>query len=89
MKSASSTQLHGRSLDVDTVTENLEVHAESGGNSLARIRSRPSEGLNPRARSMGDTFLVCVHNVSEDQPYAILRASVSSTATDIIKQVGF
>ena len=44
-------------------------------------------GLNPRARSMGDTFLVCVHNVADDQPYAILRASINSTASDIIRQV--
>ncbi|CAJ0927914.1 unnamed protein product, partial [Mesorhabditis belari] len=47
----------------------------------------PPTGLHPRARSMGDTFLVCVHNVSDDQPYAILRASIKSTATDVIKQV--
>ena len=33
------------------------------------------------------TFLVCVHNVSDAQPYAILRAPVSSTAQDIIVQV--
>ncbi|KRY76733.1 1-phosphatidylinositol 4,5-bisphosphate phosphodiesterase epsilon-1 [Trichinella pseudospiralis] len=33
------------------------------------------------------TFLVCVHNVSGDQAYAILRASVKSAAKDIIKQV--
>ncbi|XP_003369599.1 putative 1-phosphatidylinositol-4,5-bisphosphate phosphodiesterase epsilon-1 [Trichinella spiralis] len=32
------------------------------------------------------TFLVCVHNVSGDQAYAILRASVKSAAKDIIKQ---
>ncbi|KAK6033703.1 Ras association domain protein [Ostertagia ostertagi] len=36
---------------------------------------------------MGNTFLVCVHNVSEEQPYVILRASVHSTAADIIRQV--
>ncbi|CAI5455280.1 unnamed protein product [Caenorhabditis angaria] len=73
IKSASSTQLHGRSLDSEAIGEHLEV----------------TEGkwLNPRARSMGDTFLVCVHNVSEDQPYAILRASINSTASDIIRQV--
>ena len=34
-----------------------------------------------------DNFLVCVYNVSPDQPYAILKASVSSTATDIIQRV--
>ncbi|CAI2356478.1 unnamed protein product [Caenorhabditis sp. 36 PRJEB53466] len=74
VKSASSNQLHGRSLDTDAFGEHLDV----------------TEGkwLNPRARSMvGDTFLVCVHNVSEDQPYAILRAGVNSTAADIIRQV--
>ncbi|EFO89618.1 CRE-PLC-1 protein [Caenorhabditis remanei] len=73
VKSASSNQLHGRSLDTDAFGEHLEV----------------TEGkwLNPRARSMGDTFLVCVHNVSEDQPYAILRAGINSTAADIIRQV--
>ncbi|WKY15760.1 hypothetical protein Q1695_000889 [Nippostrongylus brasiliensis] len=71
-KSVSSAHLHGKSLDV----ENAD-HLEIGENT----------GLSRRARSMGDTFLVCVHNVSEDQPYAILRASVHSTATDIIRQV--
>ncbi|CDW53051.1 1 phosphatidylinositol 4,5 bisphosphate [Trichuris trichiura] len=33
------------------------------------------------------TFLVCVHNVSEDQDYAILRVPVNSTASDIVSQV--
>ena len=32
-------------------------------------------------------FLVCVFNVSEDQPYTILQAPSSSTAQDIITQV--
>lgn len=32
-------------------------------------------------------FLVCVFNVSEDQPYTILQAPCSSTAQDIITQV--
>ncbi|CAJ0933262.1 unnamed protein product, partial [Mesorhabditis belari] len=70
MKSQSSTQIHGRSLDVDSAGGDLEPG-----------------GMHPRARSMGDTFLVCVHNVSDEQPYAILRASVNSSAKDIIKQV--
>lgn len=34
-----------------------------------------------------DNFLVCIYNVSPDQPYAILKASVTSTATDIIQRV--
>jgi len=33
------------------------------------------------------TFLVCVHNVSPDHPYAILRVPVKSTAADVIAQV--
>nr|XP_054933838.1 1-phosphatidylinositol 4,5-bisphosphate phosphodiesterase epsilon-1-like [Dermacentor andersoni] len=33
-----------------------------------------------------DTYLVCVYNVSADQPYAILKAPISSTAQDIIAQ---
>jgi len=33
-----------------------------------------------------ENFLVCIYNVSEDQPYAILKASVSCTAQDIIGQ---
>lgn len=32
-------------------------------------------------------FLVCVFNVSPDQPYTIFKAPVSSTAQDIITQV--
>ncbi|KAL3193090.1 hypothetical protein MRX96_058588 [Rhipicephalus microplus] len=31
-------------------------------------------------------YLVCVYNVSADQPYAILKAPISSTAQDIIAQ---
>ena len=37
--------------------------------------------------SQQNTFLVCVHNVAQDQPYSILQAPVSSTAQDIITQV--
>jgi len=33
-----------------------------------------------------DTFLVCIYNVSDDQPYTILKATISSTAQDIISQ---
>ncbi|GMT36977.1 hypothetical protein PFISCL1PPCAC_28274, partial [Pristionchus fissidentatus] len=72
-KSQSSNQIHARSLDVDA------------SSSQADLLDTP--GMQPRAHSMAETFLVCVHNVSDDQPYAILRASVSSTATDIIRQV--
>lgn len=33
-----------------------------------------------------ETYLVCVYNVSSDQPYAILKAPKNSTAQDIIAQ---
>ena len=33
-----------------------------------------------------ETFLVCIFNVSQEQPYTILKASVSSSAQDIITQ---
>ena len=32
-------------------------------------------------------FLVCVYNVSPDQPYTIFKAPTTSTAQDIITQV--
>ena len=34
-------------------------------------------------------FVVCVYNVSPDQPYTVFKAPVSSTAQDIITQVGY
>lgn len=34
-----------------------------------------------------EAFLVCVYNVAPDQPYAILKAPITSTATDIVAQV--
>ena len=33
-------------------------------------------------------FLVCVYNVSPDQPYTVFKAPCSSTALDVITQVG-
>jgi hypothetical protein len=33
-----------------------------------------------------ETFLVCVHNVSPEIPYAILKSRVSDTAKDILLQ---
>lgn len=33
-----------------------------------------------------ETFLVCVHNVSPEIPYAILKCRVSDTAKDILHQ---
>lgn len=36
---------------------------------------------------MGETFLICVHNVSDTHSYAILRTSIYNTTKDVIKQV--
>ena len=44
---------------------------------------------SPDWDSHDDMYLVCVHNVSPDQPYTILRAPHSSTAQDIITQVRY
>uniref|UniRef100_A0A8R1TU29 Phosphoinositide phospholipase C n=1 Tax=Onchocerca volvulus TaxID=6282 RepID=A0A8R1TU29_ONCVO len=41
----------------------------------------------PLTRTMSETFLVCIHNVSRNQPYVIFRASINSTTNDIIKEV--
>ncbi|KAI1731739.1 phosphatidylinositol-specific phospholipase c, Y domain-containing protein [Ditylenchus destructor] len=46
-----------------------------------------SIGMHPRAKSMGESFLVCIHNISDNHPYAILRTSINNTAKDIIKQI--
>uniref|UniRef100_A0A158Q7B3 Phosphoinositide phospholipase C n=1 Tax=Elaeophora elaphi TaxID=1147741 RepID=A0A158Q7B3_9BILA len=43
--------------------------------------------MRPLTRTMSGTFLVCIHNVSEDKPYVIFRANIYSTASDIIKEV--
>ncbi|KAH7728443.1 phospholipase C [Aphelenchoides avenae] len=72
IKSHSSIQLHGRSMDVDGLLSN--------GDYL-------EPGMHPRAKSMGETFLVCIHNVSDNHPYAILRTSVKNSAEDVIKQI--
>uniref|UniRef100_A0A183EV31 Ras-associating domain-containing protein n=1 Tax=Gongylonema pulchrum TaxID=637853 RepID=A0A183EV31_9BILA len=71
-----------RSLDPDTCSEkSLAVLSYLLFLSLHFI------DLHACTRTAGGTFLVCVHNVSKEQPYIILRASINSTASDIIKQV--
>ncbi|CAD5206460.1 unnamed protein product [Bursaphelenchus okinawaensis] len=67
-----SFQLAGRSLDVEA---------------LPSPDFLEPTGMHPRARSMGETFLVCVHDVSDSHPYAILRTSIHNTANDLIKQI--
>jgi hypothetical protein len=80
--SQSSTQLHGRSLDVDSAPDSVDKPMISEENN-----DLCPEGLHPRAKSMGETFLVCIHNIAENHPYAILRTSINNTASDVIRQV--
>uniref|UniRef100_A0A915DR73 Ras-associating domain-containing protein n=1 Tax=Ditylenchus dipsaci TaxID=166011 RepID=A0A915DR73_9BILA len=58
----------------------------SASPSFSQMRRDPT-GIQPRAKSMGETFLVCIHNISDSHPYAILRTSINNTASDIIKQI--
>jgi hypothetical protein len=53
--------------------------------------SKTDSSLDTTAWDVADDqmFLVCVYNVSKDQPYTIFKAPVSSTAQDIITQVWF
>ncbi|RWS03101.1 1-phosphatidylinositol-4:5-bisphosphate phosphodiesterase epsilon-1-like protein, partial [Dinothrombium tinctorium] len=53
---------------------------------LKRQDSDGFERFNSWSDDRLENFLVCVYNVSHDQPYAILKASVNSTAQDIISQ---
>ncbi|KAJ1349315.1 hypothetical protein KIN20_004810 [Parelaphostrongylus tenuis] len=49
--------------------------------------NHPGADVSSHIRLIEDTFLVCVHNVNNEQPYVILRASVHCTAADIIRLV--
>lgn len=70
VKSHSSIQIHGHSLDVDQ-PECMYLE--------------PTRALHPRARSMGETFLLCVF-IQKDQ-YVLLRTALYNNAQDVIKQV--
>ncbi|KAK5974916.1 Phosphoinositide phospholipase C, partial [Trichostrongylus colubriformis] len=83
-----STQLSSYQNSREEHTKNLpSVH-----NRYLETNGSESPGINSpdpirQSRFVGSTFLVCIHNVSEDQPYVVLRTSVHSTSADIIKQV--
>lgn len=69
---------HGtRSFDTEAI--------ESSSGSMDYLKE--PGGLPQRAKSMGETFLLCIHNIGDNHPYAILRVSVNNTASDIIKQI--
>ncbi|XP_077544076.1 uncharacterized protein LOC144156122 [Haemaphysalis longicornis] len=58
---------------------------KSSSNQERRKGESGASGLTEWSDGQG-TYLVCVYNVSADQPYAILKAPISSTAQDIIAQ---
>lgn len=90
-KSHSSTQLYDYSLDVESGMNTSIDYLDPTG--LLKFCTKKKYflylGIHPRAKSMGETFLVCVHNVSDNHLYAILRTSIDNTAKDVIKQVFF
>ncbi|XP_077992111.1 1-phosphatidylinositol 4,5-bisphosphate phosphodiesterase epsilon-1-like [Glandiceps talaboti] len=65
----------------------LETQSKWKGNGRFILKHR-EEASNGTAISHTDdeTFLVCVYNVSKEQPYTIFRCPVSSTAQDVITQ---
>lgn len=66
---------HGtRSFDTEAIESGSMDYLEPGG-------------LPQRAKSMGETFLLCIHNISDNAPYAIIRAGINNSAADIIKQI--
>ncbi|RWS26021.1 Phosphoinositide phospholipase C-like protein, partial [Leptotrombidium deliense] len=62
------------------------IKAASMQKELKRQDSDGFEQFNSWTDERLENFLVCVYNVSQDQPYAILKASANSTAQDIISQ---
>ncbi|VDN04557.1 unnamed protein product [Thelazia callipaeda] len=61
----------------------------SPSSSMSPSEKRSNSGVRGQQSpfQVKKTFLVCVHNVSKNQPYIILRANINSMASDIIKQV--
>lgn len=58
--------------------------------SSKKEQKRRDTELTDELHDWGETeemFLVCVYNVSPEQPYAILKAPITSTSQDIIAQV--
>uniref|UniRef100_A0A1I8BPM6 Phosphoinositide phospholipase C n=1 Tax=Meloidogyne hapla TaxID=6305 RepID=A0A1I8BPM6_MELHA len=66
-----------------TCRSSVDVIEPSGANTGESLEP----GMHPRAKSMGETFIVCIHNISDNHPYAILRTSVNNTAKDVINQI--
>uniref|UniRef100_A0A0N5BH47 Phosphoinositide phospholipase C n=1 Tax=Strongyloides papillosus TaxID=174720 RepID=A0A0N5BH47_STREA len=71
-KSLSSTHIHGHSSEVQQTMDSIDL---------------PPLIHQQRPKSMGDTFLISIHNVSKEHPYAILRVNMTTTAKSIISQV--
>ncbi|OTF69369.1 Phosphoinositide phospholipase C-like protein [Euroglyphus maynei] len=65
-----------------TTIRSASAHKENSHSSEKEI----SGEWEDKKRDENETFLVCIYNVSKDQPYTILKSLVTSTAQDIITQ---
>ncbi|PAA93000.1 hypothetical protein BOX15_Mlig030242g1, partial [Macrostomum lignano] len=59
--------------------------ASASAGATAAACSDPSAGIIDTESDDSMPFLVCVYNVTQDQPYTVLKAFVTSTAADIVK----
>lgn len=66
-------------------TRSFDNEATNESNSMDYLE--PGGLPQTRSKSMGETFLLCIHNISDNAPYAIIRAGINNTASDIIKQI--
>ncbi|XP_070541587.1 1-phosphatidylinositol 4,5-bisphosphate phosphodiesterase epsilon-1-like isoform X2 [Ptychodera flava] len=71
-----------RKLEKDDKILETQAKWKEGGRFILQSKDKCSD--NQFDITDDQTFLVCVYNVSKDQPYAILRCPVSSCAQDVI-----
>ena len=74
---------------LDQNNELLNVQLMSSGNELVKCEARlitKANNFNQWIEEPIESFLVCICNVSIDQPYTILKCSVKSSSLDVINQ---
>lgn len=69
---------------------NEGMNQETGGGS-AMVQSGMIEGTSNiwTSEDTPDLFLVCIYNVSPNQPYTVLKAFTTSTATEVVQMVRY
>ncbi|XP_077870240.1 1-phosphatidylinositol 4,5-bisphosphate phosphodiesterase epsilon-1-like [Saccoglossus kowalevskii] len=75
-----------RVLEKDEKILETQAKWKGSGRFLFKHSADKDSGVGDMTDVDDQTFLVCVYNVSKEQPYTIFRALVSSTAQDIIAQ---